>query len=444
MYNPGWDEETARPYFFLSYAHTPRVGVRGGGDHWVGKLYEDLSEAVLQITDLPEGAPVGFMDQSMHQGQLWAQRLAKELATCRVFVPLYSPRYFSSVACGQEWSSFARRPVFPERQTSEPTSGIVPVLWVATRHYALPQVASQLQFNHSSFGPNYVAEGMYALMKLGDYQASYQLAVLRLARRIVDVAENTVIPTVRPVDFLSQPSAFEVKAPAKRLRISVFSYRQAELPEGRNPDFYGPRRVDWHPYQPQATRPVAEHAVRLAKQMGFESSVHEFDEEAEEVLEAAEPTAPSLLLLDRWALRDEQRREIVRKFDRRNPDWVKVLEPWNTADQECVEQDRELAELSARSLRFKHREAKPSFHSGPSGLNTLEDFEEALQRAVMGAKYAFEDRSRRSQDSQGSPRPSLRGAFGDEPRPPGRPPERGADDEEGGSPPGAAFGGGHE
>ncbi|MGK4582529.1 TIR-like protein FxsC [Kitasatospora sp. HPMI-4] len=415
----GWDEDTARPYFFLSYAHTPRAGTRGAGDpnHWVSKLYEDLCEAVLQLTDLPEGAPVGFMDQSMHQGTLWAKRLSQELATCRVFVPLYSPRYFNSLACGQEWYSFTQRPVYPERSTSERTSGIVPVLWVAMGNYQLPEVASQLQFNHSGFGPDYAAEGLYALMKLSYFRASYELAVHRLAKRIVDVAEETVIPVGRPLDFQSQPSAFKALAPTKQLRISVFSYRQSELPPGRNPDYYGQRRIDWHPYQPQSARPLAEHAMRLAKQLGFHPSIHEFDQEVEEILSNREPAAPGVVLLDRWALRDEERREMVARFDRGNPPWVSVLEPWNTSDADCVEHDLSLSELSARTLKLKRREAKPSFQEDAAGLATLEDFEDALPRAAMRAKYAFEDRTRSGQTRSGAPKPSLREAFGGEPRP---------------------------
>ncbi|WP_441250734.1 TIR-like protein FxsC [Kitasatospora sp. McL0602] len=417
----GWDEGTVRPYFFLSYAHTPRAGTRGAGDpnHWVRKLYEDLCEAILQLTDLPEGAPVGFMDQSMHQGERWAQRLAKELATCRVFVPLYAPRYFNSVACGQEWHAFTRRPVFQGSQNSELTTGIVPVLWVAADKVPLPEVASQLQFNHSSFGPDYAAEGLYALMKLSYFRTSYEIAVFRLARRIVDVAEGMVIPVGRPVDFQSEPSAFEVRPSANPLRISVFSCHQAELPETRNPDFYGQRRTDWQPYRPHGGRPLADHAVRVAKQLGFHPSVHEFDEEVKEILADAEPAAPGLLLLDRWALRDDQRREIVKKFDRKNPPWVSVLEPWNTDDPDCTRNDGELGALSDGALRHKHREAKPSFQGDSTGLATMEDFEDALPKAAMRAKYAFVDRSRRAQGGQtGSRRPDLRAAF-DQPGTPG-------------------------
>ncbi|MFJ9692770.1 TIR-like protein FxsC [Kitasatospora sp. NPDC101183] len=424
MNDRGWDEEDARPYFFLSYAHTPKAGARGAGDpnHWVRQLYRDLCEAVLQLTTVPSGAPVGFMDESMHQGELWAERLSAELATCRVFVPLYSPRYFNSVPCGQEWHAFTRRPVYPATMDVERTSGIVPVLWAPMSRYKLPKVASELQFNHAGFGPDYATEGLYALMKLTYFRSAYELAVHRLARRIVQVAEETVIPVGRQLDFNALPSAFNVTAPTKQLRISVLSYHQGELPADRNPDFYGARRTDWHPYRP-AGSPIAQHAVRLARQLGFQPTVHEFDDEVESIIEGT-AEAPGLLLLDRWALRDPGRRDLVRRFDRSDATWVGVLEPWNADDPECAQNHRELGELSDQTLRITRRAGRPSFlgvtgpANGPAasnGLDTLDDFDEALPRAAMKAKYAFEVRARAEPEEPPTRRPDLRGAF----RPPG-------------------------
>ncbi|MBV2152444.1 TIR-like protein FxsC [Kitasatospora sp. SUK 42] len=416
MNDRGWDEDEARPYFFLSYAHTPKAGARGAGDpnHWVRQLYRDLCEAVLQLTTVPAGVPVGFMDESMHQGELWADRLSGELSTCRVFVPLYSPRYFNSVPCGQEWHAFTRRPVYPATIDAERTSGIVPVLWAPMSRYRLPAVASELQFNHASFGPDYATEGLYALMKLSYFRSAYELAVHRLAARIVQVAEETVIPVGRRMDFNTLPSAFNVTAPTKQLRISVLAYHQGEVPSDRNPDFYGARRTDWHPYRP-AGSPIAQHAVRLARQLGFQPTVHEFDDEAESIIEG-NAEAPGLLLLDRWALRDPRRRELVRRFDRCDATWVSVLEPWNTDDPECDADGGELAELSDQTLRITRRASRPSFlgATGPTrstGLNTLEDFDDALPRAAMKAKYAFEGRTRAEPEEPPAPRPSLRGAF---------------------------------
>ncbi|MFJ9692170.1 TIR-like protein FxsC [Kitasatospora sp. NPDC101183] len=408
----GWDDgDDARPYFFLSYAHTPAAGARGAGDpnRWVRQLYQDLSEAVLQLTTVPDGVRVGFMDQSMHQGESWASRLSTELATCRVFVPLYSPRYFNSLACGQEWHAFTRRPVYPANLDSERTSGIVPVLWAPMSRYRLPTVAGELQFNHASFGPEYATEGLFPLMKLAYFRSAYELAVHRLAMRIVQVAEETVIPVGRQLEFTSLPSAFNVTANAKQLRICVLSYRQDELPPGRNPSFYGARRTDWRPYGPGST-PIAQHAVRLARQLGFQTTVSEFEDEAEAIIEG-NAEAPGLLLLDRWALRDPGRRELLRRFDRSDATWISVLEPWNADDPDLSERGRDLAELSDQTLRITRRVTRPTFLrpvERPAALGTLEDFEDALPRAAMSAKYAFEGLTRPEPAQPAAPRPTLR------------------------------------
>ena len=99
-----------RPYFFLSYARTPKrdPSDRDDPDRWVYKLYKDLCGAILQMTDArPEEA--GFMDRDNKLGTEWSPELTAALAKCRVFVPLYSRRYFESDNCGREWFAFARR-----------------------------------------------------------------------------------------------------------------------------------------------------------------------------------------------------------------------------------------------------------------------------------------------------------------------------------------------
>ncbi|MGW2396422.1 TIR-like protein FxsC [Kitasatospora sp. NPDC001664] len=328
-------DDHERPYFFLSYAHVPRARTHGAGDpnHWVSQLYEDLCEAVLALTSYRSGLPVGFMDQSMHQGELWAGRISQELATCRVFVPLYSPRYFSSLACGQEWHSFTQRPVFPARQTSERTSGIVPVLWVPMSDRQLPEVARQLQFNHRVFGREYEDEGLYALMKLGYFRKAYELAVFRLARRIVEVAENTVIPTAQPVDFTAQPSAFTTPR-ARAVRISVIAR-----------DHHGA------PFPSTSDRTLAEHAARVARQLGFEPTVHEFEEELVATA-SGPPEAPTVVLVDRRTAQDGDRSEQVARLDRSRPPWTSVV-----------------------TVSGQH------------------EFEEELPRALMRARHGFESRS---------------------------------------------------
>ncbi|MCG6493846.1 TIR-like protein FxsC [Kitasatospora sp. A2-31] len=412
----GVELATARPYFFLSYAHTPRAGATGAGDPnlWVRQLYRDLCEAVLQLTAVPDGAPIGFMDESMHQGELWADRIARELATCRVFVPLYSPRYFDSLPCGQEWYSFTRRQVYAAHRESGHTSAIVPVLWQPTRQ--LPAVARELQFDHAGFGPAYMSEGLFALMKLSYYRSAYELAVHRLARRIVEVAEETVVPVGRTLDLNAQPSAFEpVRRSVRELRVLVLSCRRDELPAGPSPAAYGPQRTDWNPYGGTLGRSLAEHTAGLLRGMGFEPTVHDLVSEGERLLGEEPPTSLAVLLLDRWALLDAERIALLRRLDRRNHKVVAVLEPGGPDEPGDTAAGAELAELSRSALAAGGFLPPGRPRAGLPVLGSLSAFEDALAGVATAARRAVENRwpdaPRRGSDGEegGSPgRPRLR------------------------------------
>ncbi|MEV4558654.1 TIR-like protein FxsC [Kitasatospora sp. NPDC049285] len=412
----GRAKDAPRPYFFLSYAHTPKVNSRGAADPnlWVAKLYQDLCEAIFQITDAPAGHPIGFMDRSMHQGQKWAERLSRELATCRVFVPLYSPRYFKSEACGREWHLFTRRSVYQRRPSADRMTGIVPALWVPMDHYTLPRVAGELQFNHDSFGADYAAEGLYALMKIASYSSQYHTAVWRLAQRIVDVADQTVIPVGQTHDFETQPSAFDPPEVADRVRISVYSYRQPELPPNRSATWYGERRTDWQPFRPDSTRPLAQDAADVARNMGFQPTVREFEEESDHLLTSERPAAPCVLLVDRWAFLDGQRAEAIRRLDRRNLGSVAILEPWNRDDQQSRDNERMLNEIGDSVLTVSRgARPKPTLRDdGASGApGSLEEFRGEMERAVMRACTAHDqhnrDRTDRDDDGPRYRKPSI-------------------------------------
>ncbi len=401
----GWGEDTPRPFFFLSYAHTPASSQVGGDpNHWVHRLFNDLCAAVMELTDLPEGEPPGFMDRGMNVGERWAERIGEALAHCRVFVPLYSSRYFQSVACGQEWQAFSSRPVYRIPGTLGPATGIVPVLWVPGRQHDLPLAASQLQFNHSEFGEDYLREGLYALLKLNYFRDAYQLAVHRLAQRIVQMAEQTMIPVGQELDFQSRPSAFEKPVPARRLRIAVLACDSTRLPEGRSSAAYGESQLDWQPYRSESSRPLVLHADQAARQLGFHPSIHEFEEEAGAVLNAEKPTAPGLLLLDRFALLDPARLELVKAFDRCSPAWISLMEPWDPDDPECQAADESLHNAAEEALRHWRRDSRPSLRGGSDGLPTLDCFEAEVPEAIHRAILGFAGR--------GGPSPPPGGYFG--------------------------------
>src|SRR5215470_12163223 len=132
------------PYFFLSYARTPKhdPNARNDPDEWVYRLYSDLCTDILALTSCgPESA--GFMDRETRPGTVWPDRLAEALATCRVFVPLYSPRYFEREHCGREWFAFTRRMLTQRARDERAVEAIVPALWVPVDHDQLPDVAKR-------------------------------------------------------------------------------------------------------------------------------------------------------------------------------------------------------------------------------------------------------------------------------------------------------------
>ncbi|MDH6126782.1 TIR-like protein FxsC [Kitasatospora sp. GP82] len=196
-------EGPARPYFFLSYPVASRP------QPLVEQLFADLAEEVLQLTTLPSGVPAGFMYREEPADPAAEQQAAEALASCRALVPLYSPTYFRSERCGREWSAFERR----GRLTGW-SSGIVPVLWSPVPLPELPPVAARLQYVESGLGAAYTDEGLYGLASLRKYRQQYEMAVHRIAWRIVDVAERTGVPRRPPLRLDSLPNAFAPAPPS--------------------------------------------------------------------------------------------------------------------------------------------------------------------------------------------------------------------------------------
>ncbi|WP_328680497.1 TIR-like protein FxsC [Streptomyces sp. NBC_00322] len=377
----------SEPYFFLSYAHTPKNHPKDKDPNiWVKRLHSDLCDHVRQLTSLPAGASAGFLDQQMQPGEGWQERLSEALAYCRVFVPLYSPRYFLSEQCGREWFVFSKRAAHHQaRINSSPVTGIVPALWVPVPAKQLPHPAERLQFNHATFGEDYADEGFYGLIKLRYLRDQYERAVYLLAKRIVSVAEQTQISEGDPrQDYGSMPSAFGPPGHPREMEVSVLACSRSSLPPDRGSDCYGPRPRDWNPYHPKSSRPIADHAVDLVRNLDYRVSVGDFETEAERLLAPGPPRAPSLLLLDRWALDAPHHRDLVRRLCAEDRPWISVMIPWNREDPESRQREEELSAATEESLAPRP-EASGGHRSSSGGLPTLEAFSQELPGAVKSA-----------------------------------------------------------
>ncbi|HET6355329.1 TIR-like protein FxsC [Streptomyces sp.] len=375
------------PYFFLSYAHTPKNHPEDKDPNiWVERFHRDLCAHVLQLTSLPAGAQAGYMYRQTVTGAGCQDQLSQALAYCSVFVPLYSPKYFLSEQCGREWFVFSQRQ--NRRQQHGGSSGgrgIVPALWVPVAAKQLPQAAEQLDFDHAAFGDDYADEGFYGLIKLRYLRDQYERSVYLLAKRIVSVAEQERIAEGDPrQDYGSVPSAFGPPGPARELEVSVLACSRSDRPEGRAPDCYGSRPRDWNPYHPASSRPLADHAVDLIRNLDYRVSVGDFETEAERLLAPGPPQAPGLLLLDRWALDAPFRRELLRRLCAEDRPWISVIIPWNRDDPDSAHREAELSAVTEESLAPRPQEAG-GHRSAIDRLPTLEAFSRELPAAVKAA-----------------------------------------------------------
>src|SRR5262245_35136754 len=106
------------PYFFFSYAC---ANAEGKADAYVSKFFNDLVFEIGQKAQPPVVGEIGFRDwDTIVTGENWQQKLSNALSTCKVFVPLYSPMYFTREACGKEWCAFTERLAEHAKKSADP------------------------------------------------------------------------------------------------------------------------------------------------------------------------------------------------------------------------------------------------------------------------------------------------------------------------------------
>lgn len=375
------------PYFFLGYAHTPEKP-------WVEKLYRDICAEILERTTLPVSVEVGFMDGSgIPLGGDWRDEVARALATCRVFVPLYSPRYFTREECGVEWHAFAQRLIDHRARHRDAIAAIVPALWTPVEPEDIPDAARRIQMNHADLGTDYAREGFYTLIKNTLYREAYVTAVQRLARHIIRAAQTSRLEPCGVRELGPPRNAFGMpgrRAPADRkLNLIVAAPTADQLPPGRSRDYYGNSSKDWNPFHPWSRQNIAEYAAGVARLNSYEPQMLNFDEGCELFARGDPADGLGLLLVDAWAVLDTDLARRLAELDSRDVSWVGTMVPWNTDDPETRQHGAELRDRLRDLLPNRLGEARPFTSTNATRIGTLEEFRTKLPDVLEGALLCY-------------------------------------------------------
>ena len=394
------------PGFFLSYPRVaPLRGDRSDPDYWVKRFFHELA---AEIRSLDGNLSRGFIADHVPPGANPEALTARNLASCRIFVPLYGDDYFANEQCGREWAVFEQRRQLRRARTGDDGDSVVPVLWTRQGRDDWPPYAHRTRPLPLLSNDLYQRLGLFELIRL--YEGAYREVVRLLAKEIVRRA-HTEAPPVAAEDTLSWAvPAFPVPGrSARQLFITVAAEVRHDLPGDRNPDFYGDRPEDWRPYQPESTEPLALRAARIARSLGYRPEITVLTSASPETKINTQqkssappfhqPPAASILLADPWHFRSLLKRRNLDLVDRRKKEWVRLMVPWCASDRETAEQ--------RTGLESHVRDTVPSMFQGwrrtcPQGLidlATVEEFDDALPAVIDRARNHFLNNSRPLQDS---------------------------------------------
>lgn len=260
-------------YFFLSYAHSVPLSAaaRPDTDYWVTRFFQDLNAAVGRGAGNSD-LDIGFFDGLVAPGADLRQVLTDALSLAHVFVPLYSPNYFSNAWAVGERAAFRSR--LSRLQLGEAGRHVLPVLWIPFPPWDYrPELAEALDLLG---GPvEYAENGLRALCKISAYRRQYDMVLSALAERIIAVAEGTPLHRSRAA-LVGSAAVEDPGDPA--LVVAALAAT-------------GGRR--WQPFAGRHVLPAADYVAATAQRLGLPTRVVEFAGARDRAQES-----PAVLLVD--------------------------------------------------------------------------------------------------------------------------------------------------
>lgn len=371
-------------YAFMSYSRDDSV------DPYLFTFYADLKrELAARGRIAPDTV---FVDTEQRSGTSWPVATGTAVAGCQVFVPVYSPHYFASVYCGQEWSIFAARATTPDGPLS-----IVPVWWVPPLDEP-PPCARHLMDTRDQFGPLYRRYGLRYLLQLKENESTYRDFLVRFTEAVLASARDAP-PAHGPVDLRTVPNAFAATAgpaggpgPARiaeprlgELRRVTFIVAAAGLDEMRPvhdvAEVYGEDWEDWRPYHPDCPDRVVLRAQDVANRQRAVSGTRSVIEDLFGLLDQAERRREMVvILIDPWVLGLARHREILERLNHRRPRDTAVLVLW---ERLTVRESRDgrLAHDRLRQILENWAESGEQLYR--DDILSVAEFEQALGQALL-------------------------------------------------------------
>jgi hypothetical protein len=343
-------------WFFLSYARRNDVSYTGTSEgstpKLVRRLYEELSAEIISGADTGDAKSaeqIGFFDQTgIEPGDKWDDKVAEALKSARVMLCLFTRNYFKSTVSGQEVEVFRSRvQSYANAKGIGPPPLIIPILWHAPDRLpaTLPAVVSDLQYTHDEFSKLYAKEGLEFLMRLEKHHDDYQEFLIKLAKRLIDVAEqhpliplavcpplktvkNAFAPAAPPVTPAGAPAVPGSAAAASTLRNCGPGFAYFVFVAGQRQELEGVRNAlaaydeegrFWKPYLPAVDKAVALFTQRAATDLELQHEVLPLSNALIGQLDIADDTNTIVVVIvDPWTLNVQSYQNYMKTYDKRN------------------------------------------------------------------------------------------------------------------------------
>ena len=407
------------PYFFLSYSR------KDAPDGFLSKFYDDLCRE-LPIRGGPALDPaksIGFLDKDQQPGINWATNTSEALGSCKVFVPVYSPNYFSSSYCGKEWNAFSRRLAVHQKTHGTAPACIVPCLWVKLLEDP-PQATRFIQDTRDKFGSEYQEDGLRFLMQLKDNKSKYEDFLVKFTYMLVTAGTQPSLDPLFGIDLLTEEDAFVVNARPvkeaqnrfaeakgiKRVTFVVAAAGRDEMEGIRaTVDVYGDDWADWRPYHPLCPDPIVLRAQTVAGAQRMISRFDPVDEDLFELLgKAQERNEVVVVIVDPWALGLAEYKRILKRLDGLRYRTTAVVVPWESAD--AIE-----AKVRDALYLCMANWAESDEHAFRQDIRSIEEFEKILGQVMIEIRSRILRRAevaRRVQEEGPRSRPILANPTG--------------------------------